>query len=158
MSRDHKAAPDSGMLSAEHASVFLKLGIAGPRRPIDDLIDEINRDATGHRLTQLLEAGPFRGMGSAERLLLEGESSLEEWSEIKERSKLIAKQAATADERLAGMAGYFVSIAAALHHHQVLLTTRDRETLEPSLLDLADACQEPFKALLSSAALSRHIR
>ena len=152
--------PDSSSISASQASVFLKLGITGPRRPVDDVIDHLRKDRTGQWLSSALQAGPMTAVGSAAggasaaELLASGKATLEQCSAIKEKSKKIVKNAISPQERLGGIAGYFISIAAGLRHHDVLLTTHDRDELAGILLDLAEVAPEPFATLLSEAALA----
>lgn len=155
-----KSAPDSSTISASQASVFLKLGITGPRRPVDDVIDQLRKDRSGQWLTGALQGGPIAALGSASGgasaadLLANGKATLEQCSAIKEKSKKIVKHAVSPQERLGGIAGYFISIAAGLRHHDVLLTTHDREELAGILLDLAEVAPEPYATLLSEAALA----
>jgi hypothetical protein len=144
---------DSEHLTVEKATVFLRLGLEGPRRPVDDLIDRLRRSSGGSWLNDALQAGPLKGQGSASELLIDGKATIAQLIAIKDRSKALVKEAVAGELRLAGIAGYFLSIAAGLQHHGKLITTRDHDQLAEILLDLAEAAPEPFKGLLSHAAV-----
>jgi hypothetical protein len=145
--------PDSERLTTAQATLLLKMGIMKPRRLVDDLIDRLRQPGGSAWLNRALESGPLRDRGSPAELFIEGKATLDQCGDIKEGSKHILRQATTSEERLGGIAGYLLSIAAALKHHQALLTSRERSDLNEILLDLAEAAPEPFARLLSEATL-----
>jgi hypothetical protein len=141
-------------MSMEKASLFLRLGMSAPRRPVDDLIDRLRKPDGGRWLARALEDGPMRGMGSPTDLLVNGKATVQECMLIKDHSKVFVRKATESDAKMAGIAGYFLAIAAGLRHHGVLLTTRERAGLRDILLDLSEALAEPYRDLVSHAALS----
>jgi hypothetical protein len=182
--RPESRIPESEHMTTATASVFLRLGMSGPRRPVDDLIDRLRQPDGGAWLIKALENGSLNGLGSAASLLGQGEITIEQCVKVKERSKAMVAsdrhsreggnpEAARVpqgpdarlrghdetghDARLAGIAGYFLSIAAGLRFHDVLLTTRERTKLAETWLDLAEVAPEPFSTLLSEAALAHQV-
>jgi hypothetical protein len=153
--RDGRSDVSSTKLTSEQASTLLKLGLAGPRRPVDDLIDRLTKPDAADWLFAALEAGPVRGMGSPSSLLAHGKATLAQLESIKERSKAALKAGIDSDMRLAGIAGYFLALAAGLFHHHKLIGGRERTELNAVMLDLASVAPEPFSRLLSEAAFVR---
>ncbi|MCI0365895.1 MAG: hypothetical protein L0Y44_00035 [Phycisphaerales bacterium] len=141
-------------MSMEKASLFLRLGMSAPRRPVDDLIDRLNQPDGKRWLPGALEDGPMRGMGTPLDLLVNGKATVQQCMLIKDHSKVFVRKAMDNEAKMAGIAGYFLAIAAGLRHHGVLLTARERAGLRDILLDLAEALAEPYRALVSQAALS----
>lgn len=142
-------------ISVDAASRLLKLGLGGRRRPVDDLIDRLHEPDGARWLTQALDAGPLEGIGDAEAIFLNGEGGLAKLTAIKERSKVILDRPRDRDERLAGLAAYFLSIAAGLRHHGKVIGGRGREDRNTVLLDIAAAAPAPFSEMLGKATLVR---
>lgn len=138
----------------EKASLFLRLGMSAPRRPVDDLIDRLKKGDGASWLPVALENGPMRGMGSPVEMLVQGKATAQQCGVIKDHSKVFVRKAVDTDARVAGIAGYFLAIAAGLKHHGLLITTRERAGLRDILLDLAEALPKPYSELVSQAALS----
>ncbi len=147
------APHDPGEISPEQASVFLHLGLGGSRRPVDELIDRLRASDGAAWLDDALASGPLRGEGSPADVLIGGRSSLEQLIRFKERSKLMIRAAADRQSRLAGIAGYLFSVAAALRHHGALITDRDRREVDAVLLDLAEAAPDSFGRLAGEAVV-----
>jgi hypothetical protein len=151
--------------SEQTASTLLRIGVAGPARPVDDLIARIEAD-DGHAwlLAALADAARLDGLtpatGDIEHLLCLGHAGVAQLEQLKDRGKRLLKSASTGDQRLGGLAMYFFSIAAALAHHHALIGARQtsgerrpREELHDALLDLASVTPEPWSTLLADAAM-----
>jgi hypothetical protein len=139
----------SELLPLDTTTQLLSIAIAEPRRPIDQLIDRLD-DAGMPWLLAALASGPLEGMGAPEAVLAAGRSSVEDLGIVKKRSKALLRT--NGEQRLAGIAGYFLALAAGLRDHGVLLTSRSVEELRPLLIDLASALDGPLQTLLVEAA------
>jgi len=136
----------------EHAVTrLLELGLAEPRRPVDALIDRLGAADGMAWFTRFLASGPLAETGDAESAILDGAAQLDQLGAIKERSKELLADAIAEDDRLAGLAGYFLTIAAGLAHHGANLSSRSLADLRPVLLDLASVCPEAWSRLLTRA-------
>ena len=147
-------AGDGSPLALSTASKLMRLGISRSRRPVDDLIDRLRQPDAAAWLDTALRSGPIPDDGAPAALLVEGAATTGDLEAIKERSKALLRTAGAGSQRLPGIAGYFLSIAAALRHHGVLITARSRDELDPVLLDLAEAAPAPYGEMLSAATLA----
>ena len=146
--------PPNEPLTLHQATKLMKLGMIGPRRPADELIDCLARDRHGVAwLEKILEDGPLRDLGNARPLLADGDATVEQLIEIKNRSKRLLKEASSVEERLGGVAGYFLSIAAGLRHHHARIGGKGRLELDQVMLDLAEFAPEPYSSLLCGATV-----
>ena len=137
------------------------LGIGEKRRerPIDPVLRAIGRaieaDRDGDPVTEALVRGALES-GEQAADLREGRLSIEQILAIKDQSKRAFAPDATSENREAALLGYFVSVASALAHFERKITSQARETLDEILLDLADACREPWKTLFERAVAVPH--
>jgi hypothetical protein len=152
MSEPHDPERLAGDLPLAHASRLLRMGLSGPRRPVDDLIDRLRRPDGSPWLTSALAAALAPGESPRE-LLIDGGGSLERLRAIKERGKAMLQSFTTPQERLSGLACYFMSIAAALRHHRTPIGGRDDDELRSALLDLAESAPPPWDDLVAQATL-----
>jgi hypothetical protein len=138
-------------LSAEQASTLLRLGLRGLRRPVDDLIERLRAGAG----LEWLERALARVLGGASpaAALAGGGADVAELTAIKEHCKAILRDSRDTEERLAAIAGYFLSIAAGLAHHGARIGGHGRDDLNEILLDLADVAPGPYSSLLATAAI-----
>jgi hypothetical protein len=81
-----------------------------------------------------------------------GRAEMAVLEQIRTTAKRLAKSPAESDEHLAGIAAYFLVIAAALHQYGSTLTDRPNIEIAAILLDLATAAPEPYSTLLGKAA------
>ena len=132
------------------ASTLLRLGL-DQHRPVDRLIDRLSEADGGSWLESALSWGPMQGHCSPRDLLLAGGADLELLKRIKERGKAMVKSAVSNDEQLAGLAGYFFAVAAALRWHGRLIANRARGEVAEILLDLAAVAPQPYQDLLGRA-------
>jgi hypothetical protein len=140
------APPD---ITLDHASTLLRLGLTGPRRPVDDLIDRLQRPDGAAWLERALARIP--ACGSAAMLL--GHASVKDLTAAKEHCKLLLRDSSDPELRLAAIAGYFLSIAAGLRHHGVRIGGQGRAELSEILLDLAAAAPPAWRDMLAAAAM-----
>jgi hypothetical protein len=140
----------SPALPLETATRLLRLGLSEPRRPVDDLIDRLGAADGATWLEGALER-VLGDLGSAREQLVEGRATIAQLASVKEHSQTLLRAGPDADSRLAGIAGYFLALAAALRHHGHALSSRGRDELDAVLLDLATAAPSPFSELLSGA-------
>ncbi len=142
-------------IPVDTATKLLRLGLGGRRRPVDDLIDRLHEADGAAWLSRALNAGPLHGIGAADAMLLEGKASVATLAAIKERSKVILERPRDREERLAGLAGYFLSIAAGLRHHGKVIGGRGREERDAVFLDLAAAAPPAWSEMLGAATMAR---
>jgi hypothetical protein len=136
------------------ASRLLQLGLSGPRRPVDALIDRLSQ-LDGHRwLESALTVGPASVFEDPENALIHGRATLDQLKQMKDGGKSLMKQSRDRETRLIAIAGYFVAIAAAMAHYGNRICSREREELNPILLDLAAVAPNKWSELLSRAALA----
>ena len=148
-------SPNDQELTETGVTRLLTLGLAGPARPVDELIDRLLQN-DGHRwLSSALGSWPLAAHGSPRGQLCEGRATVDELRSIKNDSKDLLKRARDREDRLAGLLGYFFSVAAALAHHGELITSRPRAEVDPTLLELAEVTPGAWSKLLSRAAQAR---
>jgi hypothetical protein len=125
----------------------------GQQRHAQDLVSRLCR-SDGHQWFETtLRHGPVGRLGNPREQLCDGVASLEQVREAKEQYKTLLQQAPDRESRLAALAGYFATIAAALAHYQTVICGRSREDLDPVLLDLAEVTPQDWASLLSRATL-----
>lgn len=134
------------------ASTLLRLGLLGPRRPIDDLADRLSEPGASTWLDGMLEVGTTTAVGLPRSVLLAPGTTVEQFGKIKDEGKRRYRTAETADGRLAGLAIYFVAIAGALDQHKKNICSRPLDVLHAALLDLAASAPGVWSELLTRAA------
>ena len=153
--------------SAQTASVLLRLGISGAQRPVDELLARLDmRDGCKWLESALTDAAravdiPVPPGSSIENLLCAKAATPKQLEAMKDHGKRQLKNALTSNDRCAGLAAYFFSIASALKHHGTLIGAKradgkhgPREELHQALLDLASATDRPWTSMLGEAALA----
>lgn len=140
-------------LPNETVTRLLQLGLAGPRRPVDALVDRLSMPDGASWFTQSLQRHPLKNIGDAEATLVHGRADLVALERLKEASKRLLHDAINENDRLTGLAGYFLAVAAALRHHNRIICSRSAEELHSVMLDLAAVAPAPWSDLLSAAAL-----
>jgi hypothetical protein len=141
-----------GSLTLEQASTLLRLGRPTPSPLICDLIERLRQPDGFDWLNAAIRNSLLDSQGSPEAFFLHKGATLEQLNSIKQRSKELVQEP-DQEARRAGLAGYYLSIAAALRYYGAMLTSRGRHELNDILLDLAEAAPQPFDRLLSEAAL-----
>ncbi len=143
--------PPAPRIDHEGATSLLRLGMVGPRRGVDVVIDRL-RMPDG---AQWLESSLLVFAASAEQaraMLIDGSAPIERLGEAKERHKQAMLASGPASERQRAILLYYLCIAAGLAHHARSLTTQPRDEVNVALLDLAVALPEPWSLMLARAA------
>ncbi len=139
-------------LGAGDASRLLALGLSGPKRPVDGLIDRLCRPDAPQWLDEKLTSGPAGAFGDPVVYMVEGEATLDQLIAVKQTSKSLLGAGKEEEPKLTALASYFFAIAAALVHHRTVICSRSRHEVDAALLDLAAVAAEPWATLLSDAA------
>lgn len=148
------------------AARLLHLGIRGPVRPVDRLVERLRaRDRQAWVEGVITEVERALQPGARDLLLTgrhaEGTDSagdgppppLDAIRRIKDRCKKQAARAEPGKEPLEPMLGYFFAVAAALAHHNTLISSVTRSEIDGVLLDLACELPDPWVELLCRATL-----
>jgi|GEM_PF-1216227 len=124
------------------------------RRPVDRLIDRIAA-SDGHGWMRTALALPtFTRAGDLASALVQGGWTTERMNQFKNECKQLTGASQDERSRLAGMLGYYLTVAAALVHTGRNLSSQPKIELEAVLLDLAEAAPQPWSDLLARAALT----
>ena len=150
--RDANDFSDFSNLGASDASRLLELGLSGPKRPIDRLIDRLCQPDASLWLEKNLSSGPAGAFGDPVLYLVEGKATLDQLIAVKQTSKSLLGAGREDEATLAALTSYFFAVAAALVHHQTVICSRSREEANATLLDLAAVAAEPWATLLSDAS------
>ena len=151
MSDAKRNKPHLGDLNEGQASQLLALGIAGPRRPVDDVIDRLaHPDGATWFATAVF---PLKGLASSLTRRQAARPALEELIVLKEKAKAALADAATRDEASAATALYFVAVAAARVLHDAGISSQPPHELAGVMADLAGAAPDPWAEILMEAAL-----
>lgn len=140
-------------LDSSQATRLLKLGLAGPKRRVDPLLERLSSTAGKSWFAAVLKRPPFAGLPSPVDTLARGQGSLEQLVAFKDAAKQVVTTASGPDAELTGVAAYYLSIAAALAHHNSLISSVNRPELDAVLLDMAEVLPSPWAELVSKAAL-----
>ncbi len=132
----------------ETISRLLKLGQSP--RPVDALIDRLSA-SDGHTwLGTNLERAFGAKCGPVTEKLTDPSTPVDELVMLKDLSKQHGRREGD-DAGLTAMAAYFLSVAAAVAHHGVLISSRSQTELTSVLEDLAVVVEPPFRELLLKA-------
>ncbi|MCZ6793969.1 MAG: hypothetical protein O7J95_10195 [Planctomycetota bacterium] len=138
-------------MSADQAARFLRMGLSGAIRPVDELIQQLNRPGGAQWLEERLASELFESLHEARSQLLDGQITVEQLSEMKSKAKSLFASEHNRTARLEGTLGYFLAIAGGLAYHGKLLSTRSRDDLDFAFEDLSYALPEPWNALFHRA-------
>lgn len=130
---------------------LFQLGLSGPRRPVDALIDRLGAPDAAAWLERTMDRAPRVGELEPAGAVLGG-ADADTLSRVKNTGKKLLADAGSEDQRLTGLALYFFAVASALAHHDTVICSRTRDELHAVLLDLAAACPEPWSDLCTKAA------
>ncbi len=151
MSAVERNKPHLGDLNEGQASRLLALGNAGPRRPVDDVIDRLaHPDGTAWFATAVF---PLKGLAAALTRREAALPALDELIVLKEKAKAALADAATRDEASAATALYFVAVAAARALHDAGISSQPPHELAGVMADLAGAAPDPWAEILMEAAM-----
>ncbi len=148
--KDPKAKPD---ISPDLATRMLRLGVTGPRRGVDDLIDRL-RTTDGWQWWEscMSELGEGSAKDAAARLV-KGGYDLKQLTTAKELHKSRMGSGNPVNTRLTSMAAYYACIAAAQVHHKKSITNQNPALLAEAMADLAASTPQPWSDLIGKAAM-----
>ena len=123
------------------------------RRPVDELIRRLQQPDA---MSWLDIAVPTCGRTPPGRIagLIDGSMPLEDMVAIKDQSKKQIASAPTLDHALASLAVYCLSVAAALAHHDVMISTQKREEWDELFIDLSEVVPPAWRNVLLKAAMT----
>ncbi|MCB9844505.1 MAG: hypothetical protein H6811_00760 [Phycisphaeraceae bacterium] len=143
--------PPADRLDASAVTRLLQLGLDGPRRPVDALIDRLDASGGGAWLDRSLER---LGVGhSAEAADAVRAMSVADLSAFKDRAKIAMRDAIGEDDRLCGLLGYMLSLAGALAVHGTSISSRGAIEQQSVLLDLGAALPGTLGELVADGAM-----
>jgi hypothetical protein len=141
------------------AARLLQLGIRGPVRPVDRLIERLSHADKNAWVEDSLDDLTRSIQQPVRDLLLGpggsggGPAALDALKSMKDRCKRLAAKGKPGEEPLAPMLGYFFALASALAHHRTLVSSVPRGEIDGVLLDLACVLPDPWADLLCRATL-----
>ena len=139
-------------LTPPRTARLLTLGIAGPRRPIDDVLARLEQPGGRQWFADEIRGLCAAHFGRPADALITGELSAAAIGGAKEAVKGEMADAPTHEQSLRLIARYFALVAAALAAHGERIASRSDLELEEALLDLATASPAPFDAMFRLAA------
>ncbi len=140
-------------LEPETLSTLLRMGLEGPRRPVDDLIDRIAQPDGHAWLDRMIRHDLPLGERRIIPRVLHRQAQLDEVHELKAMAKERLAQVRTSQDRVSALLSYFVAIAGGLAQFHLSITSRGADDLVPALLDLAEAMPDRMAGLFADAAL-----
>lgn len=131
---------------------LLRMGMRSPSRPSDKLIDRLAAADAHDWLAQALASD--RIAGAKADTIASGAWSIVDLDALKNRSKALTLSESDPNSRLAALAGYYLAIAAAIVHHQRLISSQPKAELASLFADLGATAPEPWATLLGKAAVA----
>jgi len=135
---DHPRSTEAYELSDDDATRYLHVALDRPHRPIDDLIERLNRPDGESWMAEVV--------GTVEP----SARTLDELTATKNEAKR-ALASAAGELRLAAILRYFIAVGTALADHDALITGRTRQEVDDALSDLASATPRGWTELLLRA-------
>jgi hypothetical protein len=144
--------PDPHPVTPERARELLRAAAPGRSRPVDRLIERLERADGAEWFEGVIERFTRHAAGRRASDLLDGRLPLEAISAAKERAKTLLAEATSPEDELAATACYFTTCAAAQARHHARIHSDESGAVEASLVDLADALPEEWGTLARAAA------
>lgn len=138
-------------ISANRASVLLRLGLPSPRNAADDLVDRLEAHGGAEWARAVMAREPFTGAG-LDIASIVGGIPLTTLVLLKDRGKDMVKSPIDRDGYLAGLAGYYLAIAAAICHHHSIITRTPKADLSQILIEIASVAPPDWSRLFVTAA------
>ncbi len=151
MKKDHPTCSPSTALDTDQASRMLRLGIHGPPRPINKLLDRLASDDGEAWLSKILSDDSMACLASLPSAVESNDVTLEALTAVKEACKSTAIRMNTPGASLQAMVGYFFSVTAALALFRTNISSLGTEELKPILIDLASVAPPYWSALFERA-------
>ncbi|MEM7166645.1 MAG: hypothetical protein AAF581_14350 [Planctomycetota bacterium] len=128
---------------------LLRLGLSSPGRPLDQLVELLERVDAAAWLAGALDAHDC--LQGAEPFPA-GTHTLEQLEALKEQAKQHGSSAAAGSSATHATAGYFVAVAAALNEHGTKISSAPEAELRATLLDLASVTTDAWQQFWMQAA------
>jgi hypothetical protein len=144
---------DTTSLDSPSVQQLLRVGLSEPRRPIDSLTERLDQADGAAWLGSALERSPIGKIGDPKAVIIYGDASVDDLMMIKENSKRGYAEAQDEDQRHRVLLAYFLAVAAALVHHERLITSQPRESVNEMLTDLGGSLPGQWAAITEQAAL-----
>jgi|GEM_PF-2553029 len=138
-------------ISANRASVLLRLGLPSPRNAADDLVDRLESPGGSEWATEVMRRDPFTSV-SIDLQSLTAVAPLNMLIALKDLGKDMVKSPSDRDGYLAGLAGYYLAIAAAIVQHRQVITRTPRQELSQILIEIASVAPAPWASVFMRAA------
>lgn len=133
---------------------LLELGLPETPRPVDVLIDRLSRSDGTAWFERFVIKGPLSVVPEPDGLVTGVSLTLASAEDAKEAGKRVLNESCSEDERLGGLAAYFIACSASLAHFNTTISSRPVTSLAIVLLDLAGAVPEPWNSLLEQAVVA----
>jgi len=157
MSTDRPAetAADTSTLTYGRASRLLRLAMTedqeAPLTPVDAVVARLRQPDAADWLATVFDTLAKHAGGPVQTELLTPTAPLPRLTSLKDTCTRLAADTDDPDSLLAGTLGYLLCVAAALAHHGVLITGRDRAELDAALLSLRELLRAPWPDLVGQA-------
>jgi len=143
--------PDT-LIDAEHASRLLRVGLRGPSRPVDRLLDRMAEPDGAAWLARILADRSLAVLSAATDDETWKTLTPDDLVSLKEVKKTAAVRANSPEATLKALVGYFFSIALALAFFERNISSRGAEELSPALMDLASVTPPDWSSIFERAA------
>ena len=139
---------DSMQFRQGNSKDLLRMGLRGPGRPVDQLVELLEKVDAGGWLTSALAAHESTANTEA---YPEGSHTTEQLEALKEEAKRRGSGASADVTAAQATAAYFVAVAAALTEHGTKISSAPAEELRMILLDLASVTGGSWQEFWTSA-------
>jgi hypothetical protein len=151
MTEDNAINSSSEPIAVEQASRMLRLGIHGPARPVDNLLDRLAEPDGATWLRGVLAMEGVAALATIPTPTGKESLVVGELTQIKESSKAAAIRGGSHVALLKAMVGYFFAIAGAFALFQTNISSRSSAELEPILIDLASVAPPDWSVVFERA-------
>ncbi len=151
MTQEHSIRRGLTAIGPEQASRMLRVGLAGPERPIDRLLDRLSDDDGAAWLRDVLSDGALAILDSVVAARRDRTVTVEALTTLKEQCKSAVVGRRDPEASLRAMVGYFFAIAAAIAVFGTIISSRGADELEPILTDLASVTPPDWSSVFERA-------
>lgn len=151
MTADQSAKLTSDAIAVEQASRMLRLGLHGPARPVDKLLDRLGESDGENWLRNVLAMEEWSVLASVPNTNAQDAPVIEQLTKIKDAGKMTAVRGGSPETSLRAMVGYFFAIAGAFALFQTNISSRSATELEPILIDLASVAPPEWSGVFERA-------
>ena len=151
MTQEHPIHRVSTAIGPEQASRMLRVGLAGPERPIDTLLDRLSDDDGAAWLRDVLSDGAMAILGAVVAARHDETVTVESLTALKEQCKSAVVRRRDPEASLRAMVGYFFAVAAAIDRFGTNISSRGADELAPMLMDLASVTPPDWSSVFERA-------